>query len=47
MNTLTKQERLSGKTAIAALTSGGKWGHLGHIKYCVADNGLEFNRILV
>ena len=47
MNTLTKQERLSGKTAIAALTSGGKWGHLGHIKFCVADNGLEFNRILV
>ncbi|MCQ2180806.1 MAG: ribonuclease P protein component [Bacteroidales bacterium] len=47
VNTLSKEERLSGKAAIGALTSKGRWGHLGHFKYCTLDNGLEINRIMV
>lgn len=46
-NTLKKEERLSGKTAVSALMARGKWGHLGHFKYCVLGNGLDFCRILV
>ena len=46
-NTLKKEERLSGKTAVSALMSKGKWGHLGHFKFCVLANGLDFCRILV
>ncbi len=46
--TLSKEERLSGKSAIAALLSGGKWGHFGHFKYCVLKRDDESpNRILV
>lgn len=46
-NTLSKAERLSGKTAISDLTSKGKWGHSGHFKYCYRPNGASLNRILV
>lgn len=46
-NCLKKVERLSGKTAISSLMSKGKWGHLGHFKYCALENGLEFCRIMV
>ena len=46
-NTLSKAERLSGKAAVANLTSKGKWGHAGHFKYCYIGNGLDLNRILV
>lgn len=38
---------MSGKTAVSALMARGKWGHLGHFKYCVLGNGLDFSRILV
>ena len=46
-NTLKKEERLSGKTAVSTLMAKGKWGHLGHFKFCVFANGLDFCRILV
>ena len=46
-NCLKKVERLSGKTAVSSLMSKGKWGHLGHFKYCSLENGLEFCRIMV
>ena len=46
--TLSAKERLSGKTAIAALMSRGRWSHTLHLRCCcLADNGLEFNRIMV
>ena len=46
--TLGKEERLSGKTAIAALIGKGSWGYCGHFKYCVlSGSGKDFNRILV
>ena len=47
-NSLPKEERLHGKTAVSALISGGKWGGCGHFKYCWRPgNGLEINRIMV
>ena len=33
-NTLGKSERLSGKKSIAALLADGRWGALGHFRYC-------------
>ena len=46
--TLPKEERLSGKTAIATLVSKGHWSAMPHVKYCVyRSNGLDYNRILV
>jgi ribonuclease P protein component len=33
-NTLGKAERLSGKKAIATLLADGRWGSLGHFRYC-------------
>lgn len=46
--TLPKEERLSGKTAIATLVSKGHWSAGTHVKYCVyKGNGLDHNRILV
>ncbi len=33
-NTLAKSERLSGKKQVAALLSDGRWGTLGHFRYC-------------
>ena len=33
-NTLDKSERLSGKKSIAALLADGRWGALGHFRYC-------------
>lgn len=46
-NTLPKSERLSGKTAVSALMSNGRWNVQGVLKYCVlrTDNG--FCRIMV
>ena len=37
--TLPKQERLSGKTAIGALMKKGRWGSCGCLKYCVLSPG--------
>lgn len=46
--TLPKQERLSGKTAIDALMKKGRWGASGCLKYCVlAPGGSDINRIMV
>ena len=46
--TLSGKERLSGKTAIAVLMNRGRWSQTLHLRCCcLADNGLEFNRIMV
>ncbi|MBP9997751.1 MAG: ribonuclease P protein component [Bacteroidales bacterium] len=46
--TLSKEERLCGKTAIDNLVHKGRWGGFGHLKYCTVSNeGAELNRILV
>lgn len=47
-HTLSKEERLCGKTNVAALLSDGKWGATAHLRYCWAagrEGGL--NRIMV
>ena len=33
-NTLGKSERLSGKKSISTLLADGRWGSLGHVRYC-------------
>lgn len=46
--TLSKEERLSGKTAVKTLISEGRWGVMPHIRYCFSkseDRGI--NRIVV
>ena len=47
--TLSKEERLSGKTGISALMNGGRWGYAPHLKFLVRhrEDGSELNRILV
>ena len=37
-NTLSKCERLSGKKSIATLLADGRWGALGHFRYCWLPN---------
>ena len=37
-NTLSKAERLSGKKSIATLLADGRWGALGHFRYCYLSN---------
>lgn len=47
-HTLPKEERLCGKTTVAALISDGKWGATAHLRYCWAsgrDSGR--NRLMV
>ena len=47
-HTLTKEERLCGKTTVSALISDGKWGTTPHLRFCWAagrDTGL--NRLMV
>ena len=45
--TLPKEERLSGKTAVSALMSKGRWSRTEHFRICVREgNGMEFNRII-
>ena len=47
-HTLPKEERLCGKTTVAALISDGKWGSTAHLKYCwAAGRGTACNRLLV
>lgn len=47
-NTLTKEERLCGKTNVSALIAGGRWGGTEHIKYCWLGGHEDTpNRILV
>ena len=47
-HTLTKEERLCGKTTVTALNSSGKWGTTPHLRFCWSaghDTGL--NRLMV
>ena len=47
-HTLTKEERLCGKTTVSALISSGKWGSTPHLRFCWSaghDTGL--NRLMV
>ena len=47
-HTLSKEERLCGKTTVSALISDGKWGTTPHLRFCWAagrDTGL--NRLMV
>ena len=47
-NTLSKEERLCGKTSISALVSDGKWAGTAHLKYCWATGRpLPVNRMMV
>lgn len=47
-HTLPKEERLCGKTTVAALLSEGKWGATAHLRFCWAAGREEGrNRILV
>lgn len=46
--TLTKAERLSGRTAVSDLMKKGRWGAAGCLKYCFLMHGDEgLNRIMV
>ena len=46
--TLPKEERLSGKTAIAALTGKGRWDNTPHLRCCcLKGTGSGINRIMV
>ena len=46
--TLPKEERLSGKTAIAALMKKGHWGVSGCLRYCaLSPGGGGVNRVMV
>ena len=45
--TLPKSERLSGKTAVSALVSKGKWSVQGVLKYCVLPTDTGVCRIMV
>ena len=47
-HTLSKEERLCGKTTVSALISDGKWGATPHLRYCWAagrEGGV--NRLMV
>ena len=45
---MPKEERLSGKTAIAALTGKGRWDHTPHLRCCcLSGTGTGLNRIMV
>lgn len=46
-NTLPKSERLSGKTAVSALVSKGRWSVQGLLKYCILPTENGFCRIMV
>lgn len=47
-NTLPKSERLCGKTSIERLLAKGRFGTIPSFKYCcLANNGLDYNRILI
>lgn len=47
-HTFSKEERLCGKTSVAALVGHGRWGGCTHIKYCWAPRkDADNSRILV
>lgn len=45
--TLTKDERLHGRTAVTELVHRGRYGTEGCLRYCHAPNTLGYTRILV
>ncbi|MBR1926646.1 MAG: ribonuclease P protein component [Bacteroidales bacterium] len=49
METLPKSQRLSGRSAVSALMSKGRWGFSGSLKYCYLRNepSTGANRIMV
>ncbi|MCR5351034.1 MAG: ribonuclease P protein component [Bacteroidales bacterium] len=47
-HTLSKEERLCGKTTVSALISDGKWGATEHLRFCwVAGRETGLNRLMV
>lgn len=48
-NTLPKEERLSGKTAVSTLISKGRWGNVAPVKYCFLskEGDARANRLMV
>jgi len=46
-NTLPKEERLSGKSAIGNLLENGKWTSIGVLRCCYLPNSLEHSRLMV
>ena len=47
-HTLSKEERLCGKTTVSALISSGKWGATAHLRFCwSAGHETGLNRIMV
>ena len=47
-HTLSKEERLCGKTTVSALISQGKWGVTPHLRYCwAAGRESGCNRLMV
>ena len=47
-HTLTKEERLCGKTTVSALISSGKWGTTPHLRFCwSAGHETSLNRLMV
>lgn len=48
-NTLSKAERLSGKKSIATLLADGRWGALGHFRYCYlpVSQELQSARVMI
>ena len=47
-HTLTKEERLCGKTTVSALISSGKWGATPHLRFCwSAGHETGLNRLMV
>ena len=47
-HTLTKEERLCGKTTVSALISSGKWGTTPHLRFCwSAGHETGLNRLMV
>lgn len=47
-HTLSKEERLCGKTSVSALISDGKWGTTEHLRFCwAAGRDTGRNRLLV
>jgi len=47
-HTLSKEERLCGKTTVSALISDGKWGATPHLRFCwTAGREAGCNRVMV
>ncbi len=47
-NTLSRKERLRGKTSISTLMNKGKWSSCACFRYCVfSPNGEDYSRIMI